>query len=184
MDYGGLSFFYCGELSLADRQTSVLVLRSLLQQLVASAEVPDTVLVAIRDSIMQTRLGSSKLDISICTDWLLEVINSSHETTFVLDGVDKLSQSALSDLVSALEYVLNTTSSTLRIFLTSCDMEELAPLRSPSWGALFTITLRHWVNDGDGYGSHVWWDMEQVLNEIPRSSGLPVWQMSAESEGL
>jgi len=179
----GVGFFYCTDADANFRNGPAHLLRSLTLQLAMSCAQSETVIFALRDSLKQARISGTEPDLGTCTDWLLEAINSYPSTIFVLDGLDKLEPSAIASLVSTLEYLLTSTSKQLKLFLSSRENSALAPLRSPAWGVLFTIPLRHWTGESDGYGSHVWRDMEKILEKEFDAHSHVLSQLPAASEG-
>jgi hypothetical protein len=101
----------------------------------------------------------------------------------VFDGLDQLAPAALARLIATMGHMMRLATCPLKLFLTSCDRAILAQLRTPELGAHYTVALRHWSNQQDGYGSHIWSDMEKVLMAELGSGSPFVDELVGQSQG-
>ena len=126
-----LAYFYCSrEKSESCRADPTQILRAILKQL--SSLGPDgQVRHAIATEYKQRRLDAEREGLEIrnlafpeCTRLLLE-LTSEAPATIVIDGVDELGNSSL-DLLDALRYLIENSSSVLKIFVSSREEAAIA----------------------------------------------------------
>ncbi|KAG7290052.1 hypothetical protein NEMBOFW57_000044 [Staphylotrichum longicolle] len=117
----------------------------------------------------------SELIETAVTDCILDALSSHPVTTIVLDGLDRLTQIALSELVATLRVVLRTSPRPLRLFVSSTDNAEVPRLAGAStlW---YQLGLQHWRRHDDRQGTKealpgTFSDIEKVVlqewNEMP-----------------
>ena len=170
----GLAFFYCGELDPKDCQTSTPLLLSLVRQLLAfnthSFET-ETKIAQLWDATEPKRTQLAK---DLFIEQLYDTCFLSFAVTIVLDGLDNLTPSALSDLAATLGPVLKANRLSLRLFLSSRSNRDVSHLAS--FAALtYQGSLQHWgPHDSLDSGKarpQGFFDMEKMVmqewNQIP-----------------
>jgi hypothetical protein len=185
----GFAFFYCGELDPAGRRTSAPLLLSLMRQLLPLNN-RRVIKILKKLAILwdDGESNSPELTKGLITDWLLETVRFYPATTIVLDGLDSLTPSALSELVATLGFLLETSRRPLRLFLSSKDNAGVPRLASSSvlW---YQTGLQHWRrHDREGIDEalpQTFFDIEKVV--VQEWSEIPLevrYQVVRESEGL
>ena len=138
-----LAYFYCSrEKSESCRADPTEILRAILKQL--SSLGPDgQVRHAIATEYKQRRLDAEQDGLEVrnlafpeCTQLILE-LTSEAPATIVIDGVDELGYSS-QDLLNALRYLVENSSSVLKVFVSS--REEAAIARSLYYASSIRVT--------------------------------------------
>ena len=162
----GVAYYYCDELSEHDRNTALPLLRNLLLQLATYDEDDfNKVANALRMSWEGFRLGASELSHTTCAEWLVTAVDLHDDVTLVLDGVDKLGTLARRNLFDSISHLLRRCASRLKVFLSSCDIEELVFPNEDVGETFSTITLRRWEYEEESFLPHAYEDMIKVLGQ-------------------
>lgn len=125
-DAGCLAYFYC-QRDVPGRQEPLSVLRSLVQQLyrLSTAQV----VTSIAEGYQQrggTGFTSDSLSLEVCEALLRDILSAPRNITILIDGLDECDPQCRRDLLEIFDDLLIDSSSMIRLFITSCDREDLA----------------------------------------------------------
>lgn len=156
-DAAPVAYFYCSrENTESCRADATEILRAILKQLSCSspdgqvrhtiaAEYKQRLLDAERDGLDVRSLAPSE-----CTHLILE-LTSEAPATIVIDGVDELSNTS-QDLLSALQHLVDKSSSVLKVFVSS--REEAAIARSLHHASSIRVTSADNSKDVTAFVNH------------------------------
>jgi hypothetical protein len=116
----GASYHYCDH---ANKRTlnADAIITSLTYQLLVSGELPASLLTGVCDFLDGEEVGEE--DASRAAELLLSVIRLLRSGVIVIDGLDKLSSEARTQLAKTLENVVQDKASDFKIFVTSREAE-------------------------------------------------------------
>lgn len=164
----GLAFAYCEELSVADLDSQLPLLRSLMRQLLESENNSMPRLTKKLRSAWNIAQSSSSSGVTVnfVVEWLLEILRRYPAATLVLDGLDRLAPHALRELEITLGSITEAFRSPLRLFLSSKDGSAVSRLATIS-PLSYQLLLPHW-DAGDAAASsttlpHNFFDVERVI---------------------
>ena len=128
------------------------------------------------------RSNGSDLTFTICSDWLLKMVNTYPKTTIVLDALDECDEGNRAKLMNALDNLIKQSQRPLKIFISSrpdADIERW--LRDLPSIAMKERDTRHDISiyiDQEIMKHPKWNTMESTLQEEI------IWTLSCKSHGM
>jgi ankyrin repeat domain-containing protein 50 len=121
-----VAYFYCDR-NRRDRQNPLNVLRSFVRQLSISRDGERLVSFVYDAYLRHRRDGFAEDDIRYeeSTSLLLRLLESSSQTTLVLDGLDECDTDTRSSLIEALDKLIEKSSKLVKIFIASRNDKDL-----------------------------------------------------------
>lgn len=115
----GFAFFYCNRYE-ENRRQPLSVLRSYVRQLSTSANAnKNTIHSELRKLYYESRLEGSDMDLEICKQKLLGLLNTYTKTTLILDALDECEFRPRRDLMKIIDFLLTRSQKPLKIFISS-----------------------------------------------------------------
>jgi ankyrin repeat domain-containing protein 50 len=114
-----VAMFYCNRVDPAARGTSLSVLRSLVRQLSTRPGDLDHIHPKIEALHHTTRATASDLNIELCKDLILELVNLYPRTTIILDALDECDLASRRQILDTLAQVVDESSKPVRVFISS-----------------------------------------------------------------
>lgn len=122
----GLALFYCDR-NEPERRDPAQILRSIVRQL-SCLELGSELLQPIVDKYQERKkegFATGPLDTDECRDLIIQLLPNYRQSNIVIDALDECDKQTRSKLLSVLATIMESTSSLVKIFISSRDDDDI-----------------------------------------------------------